>query len=206
MNLVLVGAPLSGKGSQAELISKNFDLVHISMGDVFRSIRSQNTPLGRLVDSYLSKAMLVPDDVTIKVLTEKLSSIPKTKGVLLDGFPRTLHQAKQLESILQIDAVIYLNISLENILKRIENRYICTKCNKTNTAKDKFIPCTFCGGKLTKRLDDTEDIVRERFKEFKLFTQSVIDFYNKNHKLMQINGNNSLQNVYEDIKLRLEAL
>ena len=206
MNIVLVGAPLSGKGTQAELISKNFDLVHISIGDVFREIKGQNTPLGSLVNSYVSKAKLVPDDVTIKVLKEKLSTIPHKNGVLLDGFPRTLYQAQQLDNFLKIDAVVYLDVSLDSVLKRIENRYVCSVCKKTNTAQNKLIPCIYCGGTLEKRADDSPETVRSRFKEFELFTQPVIDYYNSKQKLILIHGHKSMHEVFEDIRVKLEAL
>lgn len=206
MNLVLVGAPLSGKGTQAELISKYFGLMHISTGDLLREVQKQDTPLGNLVKKYLSKAQLVPDDVTIKVLKEKLSSVSKSKGVLLDGFPRTLYQAKQLKEFLHIDAAIYIKVELENVLTRIKHRYICSVCKKTGIAENELIPCSSCGGQLVKRLDDTPEIVRERFKEFELFTHQVLDFYKLENKLKIIDGNKQVKQVFEDIKVLLEAL
>lgn len=206
MNIVLIGAPLSGKGTQAQLISKHFGLQHISMGELFREQMSQNTPLSSLVKSYAQNAQLVPDDITIKVLKAKLSSLTASNGVLLDGFPRTLFQAKKLDGILQVDMAIYIKTDLNTVLDRLKNRYVCTSCGATNIAKNELIPCSSCGGKLVKRLDDTEQIVRERFKQFEFITHQVVEFYDLAKKLKRVDGNQTMQQVFESIKILLEAL
>lgn len=207
MNLVLVGAPLSGKGTQAELIVEKFGLVHISTGDMFREIMASDSPLSNQVKSFMDKSILVPDEITLKVLQEKLSSLDAQKGVLLDGFPRTLYQAQKLDEILQIDKVIYLKAELSDLLNRIAGRYICEKCKKINTIKESIIPnCINCGGKLIKRKDDTPEIVKMRFDEFLDNTYPLIDFYNSQGKLFEVDSNQPISDIFKQIESCLKSI
>ena len=149
--------------------------------------------------------MLVPDEVTIKVLQERLSRKDCKNGVLLDGFPRTLNQAKQLDKILKIDKAIYLKAELNSILERIEGRFVCEVCKKTNTIKDKnIIPCVYCGGNLTKRKDDKPEIVISRYNEFIEQTFPIVDYYKVQNKLVTIESENGIEEIYKKIQIELE--
>lgn len=207
MNIVLIGAPLSGKGTQAERIQNDYKLVHISTGDMFREIMNQQTPLGKEVKKYMDKAMLVPDDLTIKVLQERLSRKDCLNGVLLDGFPRTLNQAQKLDKILKIDKAIYLKAELNELLERISGRFVCEVCKKTNTITDKnIVPCVYCGGNLTKRKDDTPEIVTFRFNEFMEQTYPIVEYYKKQNKLAVIEGEQGINEIYNKIQIELKKL
>lgn len=207
MNLVLVGAPLSGKGTQAELIVEKFGLVHISTGDMFREIMASNSPLSNQVKSFLDKSILVPDEITLKVLKEKLSSINATNGVLLDGFPRTLYQAQKLDEFLQIDKVIYLKAQFSDLLRRIAGRYICENCKKINTINENIIPnCINCGGKLIKRKDDTPEIVKNRFDEFMESTFPLINYYKSQSKLFEVDSNQPINDIFKQIESCLKSI
>ena len=204
MNIVLFGAPLSGKGTQADLIKSEYGLVHISTGDILREIAKQNTDLGFQVHKLLEEGKLVPDDVIIKVLKEKLISINSGNGIILDGFPRTLYQAEILEDVLHIDYVIYLNTSKQSIINRISGRYVCEDCKKTMTLTEPNQICSSCGGKLVKREDDNEATVIKRYDAFIDYGTPVIDFYRKNGKLIEFDGDVSIQEVFNQIKSRLK--
>lgn len=207
MNLVLVGAPLSGKGTQAELIVEKFGLVHISTGDMFREIMASDSPLSNQVKSFLNKSILVPDEITLKVLKEKLSSINTTNGVLLDGFPRTLYQAQKLDEFLQIDKVIYLKAQFSGLLRRIAGRYVCENCKKINTINENIIPsCSHCGGKLIKRKDDTPEIVKNRFDEFMESTYPLIDYYKSQNKLFEVDSNQPINDIFKQIESCLKSI
>ena len=206
MNIVLFGAPLSGKGTQADLIKKKYGLVHISTGDMLREIAKQNTELGFQVNKLLEEGKLIPDEIIIKVLKEKLISINSGNGIILDGFPRTLYQAEILEKVLKIDYVIYLNTAKDSIISRIAGRYNCQDCKRTFAVKedsDDYI-CPDCGGKLVKRDDDNEATVIKRYDAFIEFSTPVIDFYRKNGKLIEFDGNSSIQEIFNQIQSRLK--
>lgn len=207
MNIVLIGAPLSGKGTQAERIQNDYNLVHISTGDMFREIMNVKNPLGKQVKQYMDKAMLVPDDLTIKVLQERLSRKDCKNGVLLDGFPRTLNQAQKLDEILNVDIAIYLKAELDSLLKRIDGRFVCEVCKKTNTIQNKVItPCVYCGGSLTKRKDDTPEIVISRYDEFIKQTFPIVEYYNKQNKLVTIQSQNGIDEIYKKIQIELKKI
>lgn len=207
MNLVLVGAPLSGKGTQAELIVEKFGLVHISTGDMFREIMASDSPLSNQVKSFLDKSILVPDEITLKVLKEKLSSLDASKGVLLDGFPRTLNQAQKLDEFLQIDKVIYLKADLNDLLTRVAGRYICENCKKINTVNGNILPnCSNCGGKLTKRKDDTPEIVKNRFQEFLENTYPLVAYYKAQGKLFEVDSSLSRKDIFKKIESCLKCI
>lgn len=206
MNIVLIGGPLSGKGTQAKLISKEYGLCHISTGELFREMIETNSKYKDLISEYMNKGSLVPDDITIKVLKEKLSTIDLEKGVLLDGFPRTLNQSQKLDNIFKIDQTIFLDIPMQVALERVETRFVCESCNKNVRTNNKNNPCIYCGGKLTKRKDDTTTTAMERFKEFMLVTQPVIEFYTGQKKLFKVDATKSIEEIFNEIKVRLNTL
>ncbi len=201
MNIILIGAPLSGKGTQAEIITKEFGLTHISTGEILREEMKSQTPLGFKVKKYMDQAMLVPDKIIIEVLKDKLSSNNYENGILLDGFPRTLNQAKELAKIIKIDKVFYLKTNLEHLKKRVAGRFVCASCNKTNTILDEnLVPCKYCGGQLVKRQDDTLEKVEYRYNEFIESTYPVVEYYKKQNLLIEISGENSVKEIFESIK------
>lgn len=206
MKVVLIGPPASGKGTQAQLLEKYLNLKHISTGDLFRKIMKEDTALGKEVKKYMDKAMLVPDDLTIKVLKQELEQIGNN-NFILDGYPRTLNQAKNLSKYIGIDKYIDLDVGLDNIKNRIENRRICQRCgqiyNKLIDNIDDEI-CKKCGDKLVKRKDDKQDIVVSRYKEFEKLTKPVIKYYKDLGILKTIDGEGSVQKVFENIKQYIE--
>lgn len=201
MNIILIGAPLSGKGTQAEIITQEFGLTHISTGEILREEMGKSSPLGLEVKQYMELGQLVPDKIIIEVLKEKLSSLNTANGILLDGFPRTLNQAKKLTKIIKIDKVFYLKANLEQLKPRIAGRFVCASCNKTNTILDEnLVPCKFCGGQLIKRQDDTLEKFEFRFNEFLQSTYPVVDYYKKQNLLIEISASGSVEEISQNIK------
>ena len=194
---LLFGAPGSGKGTHADKLCRQFHLVHISTGDIFRVNLNNNTELGRLAKGYLDCGELVPDEVTIAMLGEQLMGLEPDEAVILDGFPRTLAQAESLDRLLQrlgrrITAVIYLNVSDEEIVSRLADRVICQSCHRP--ANRAFRPpkvdgiCDACGGQLHQRPDDNPASVKTRLKSYHALTKPLIDYYQRRGILHEIRG------------------
>ena len=180
MKIVLVGAPLSGKGSIAELIVKDYPIAHISTGDIFRELMQKDTPLALKVKEYMDKSILVPDDITCEVVAERLKADDCKNGYVLDGFPRTVAQAECFDKIEKLDKVIVIEEKLEKLLYRSAGRRICADCKKIfNLNREKVDKCTNCGGELIKRKDDNPETVTARYNEYLEKTTPVIDFYKK---------------------------
>lgn len=193
MKIVLLGAPGCGKGTQASVISKKLSIPHISTGDLFRSAISEKTDLGVLAKQFIDKGQLVPDDVTIGLVKHRLSDKDCKSGFILDGFPRTVTQATELDKILSVDKVIYFDIDYKVLEDRITSRMVCSVCKNTTT--NKYKKCPLCGGKLIKRDDDNVDILRSRLKAYDKDTLPLKEYYEKQNKLYVINAANSVQDV-----------
>ena len=180
MNLIIFGPPGSGKGTYATRLEAKLGTTPISMGDIFREATKQNTPLGKKVENYLKSGKLVPDDVVIQVLREKIQKISK-KGFILDGFPRTIPQAQALEKIARIDAIINLQVPEHIIVARLSSRRICRKCgavyNILYLKPKKEGTCDVCGGELYQREDDTEKVIKDRIKVYQQQTQPLLEHY-----------------------------
>ena len=184
-NIILVGPPGAGKGSVAKkLIS--LGLAHISTGDMFREAMKQGTPLGKLAESYINKGDLVPDEVTIGLVKERLSQPDCANGYLLDGFPRTIPQAEALENLTKeinrpIEAVINLDCDEETLIKRISGRRVCRVCGTpyhiVNVKPKVEGVCDVCGGELYQRKDDNEDALKVRLQHYVLDTEPLLSFY-----------------------------
>ena len=201
MKIILLGAPGSGKGTQAVLVSERLGLPHISTGDIFRDNIKRGTEIGLKIKSIIDGGDLCPDDLTIEIVRQRLARSDCANGYLLDGFPRNIAQAIALDETNAPDMVIELVIPLEKIEKRITGRRCCTKCN--NSFHIDFIgdrkDCPDCGGDLYVRDDDNPISVKERLAVYKSQTAPLIEYYAKQGKLLPINADCSVEEVFASI-------
>jgi len=212
MYIILLGAPGAGKGTQADRLSSELNLPHIASGDLFREALSKETELGLLAKSYMERGELVPDEVTIKMILQRIEMPDCVSGCLFDGFPRTLAQAEALDKGLadkgkSIGKVLYIKVSNEELLKRLGGRWLCQNCQTPYhliTAPPK-VPgkCDKCGGELYQREDDKEETVKERLRVFFAQTIPIVDYYRGQSKLIEVNGNQGIQEVAKKIMLSL---
>lgn len=209
MRIILLGPPGAGKGTQAKLLKENFHLAHISTGDLLRKAVAENTIIGKTVKSYMDKGNLVPDDLVIELLKERLSLQDTNGGFILDGFPRNSAQAQVLDKVfrdknLNIDYVIYLKADAPVIIQRLSGRRVCSKCQAnfhiTNMPPQKDGICDNCGGSLYQRNDDKEEAIRNRLKVYLKETASLIGYYLKQNKLVEMDANLQAPLVFEKLK------
>lgn len=208
MKLVMVGAPLSGKGSISELISKDYNIVHISTGDIFRELVTLDTPLAKQVKQYMDQAILVPDEITCQVVNERLNQDDCKNGFVLDGFPRTVEQAIEFDKYMKLDKILVIDEKLEVLIERAVTRRICSECKKIFNIKRENITdnkCTVCGGNLEQRKDDTAETVTRRFNEYMEKTTPVIDFYEKQGIVERLVGGELYKN-YNEVKEIIEKM
>lgn len=181
VNLIIFGAPGSGKGTYASRLKEKLDVEVIATGDIFREMIKADTPLGRKVREYVEKGLLVPDDITLEVLKQSLAKIPKGKGFILDGYPRTVWQAEALDKIAKIDAVIHLIVPDWIIIERLSSRRICQNCgaiyNLLFLKPKRDLACDKCGGPLYQRPDDTPEVIKKRIEVYEKQTQPLLDYY-----------------------------
>lgn len=213
MQIVLFGPPGAGKGTQAKFLSDEYNIPHISTGDILRENVKKNTPLGQKAKAYMDRGELVPDKLLIELIKDRLENPDTRKGFLLDGFPRTIPQAEALDEILddlnkRLDAVINIDVSSEELVKRLSGRRICKSCGASyhvmfNPPKEKDI-CTACGGELYQRSDDMEDAIKNRLNVYKKQTEPVIDYYKSKGLLIDIDGEREIEDVTSDIRSALE--
>lgn len=214
MKLLIMGRPGAGKGTQAANIKEYYGIPHISTGDMFRAAIKNQTKLGLLAKEYMDKGLLVPDEITIGIVQERLLESDCKKGFLLDGFPRTIAQAESLESFLKeisiaLDAVLDVDVPVEILVKRIVGRRVCKKCGATfhiefNAPKNDGI-CDVCGTPLVQRNDDCLETVNKRLNEYDTKTAPLLKFYQDRNLIKTVNGNQALDKVFEDIKAVLGA-
>jgi adenylate kinase len=209
MNLIFFGIIGSGKGTQAELISNKFRIPIISTGNIFRRNIKNKTKLGIQIEHILAKGHLVDDEITVKVLKKELKKMDLKRGVIIDGFPRTLHQAKMLEHIMPIDHVFNISLSEQEVLSRITNRRTC-KCGATyhikyNPPKKEGL-CDKCGRKLFVRDDSKPSSVKNRIRVYKNKTEKLIEYYKEKKMLISINGNLSIKEVFKQISDKITEL
>lgn len=208
MKIVLLGPPGAGKGTQAKSISNRYSIPHISTGDIFRKNISENTPLGIEAKKYIDNGQLVPDEVTIDMVKDRLQHDDCKNGYLLDGFPRTVHQAEALQGFLQargvkLDTALLIEVPKDFILERMTGRRVCPSCGASYHVK--FNPtnitgkCDVCGSDVIQRKDDTEETVQERLDVYERQTQPLIDFYNNKNQLSVVDGTKAINEVFESI-------
>jgi len=200
MKLILLGPPGAGKGTQAERIRDKFKLTHISTGDMLRAQMREGTPLGIKAKSFIEKGELVPDDVIIGMVQERIAQPDSAKGFMLDGFPRTLAQAGALEAAVDIDAAINITVPFEKLVNRIAGRRMCRACGATHHIStlegDK---CDKCGGELYIRKDDNEETVRNRLSVYTAQTEPLLGYYKTKGVLHDFDGNRPIDAVFADI-------
>ncbi|MCG2705787.1 MAG: adenylate kinase [Candidatus Omnitrophica bacterium] len=197
MNLVLLGPPGAGKGTQAKVLSRDLNIPHISTGDMLRDAGAKESPLGKQVKGYMTKGELVPDELVIDIVKERLTKNDVASGFILDGFPRTIEQAKILDSTLakiekKLDTVLYFKTSLEMSISRLSGRRVCKACGAnfhvTNIPPKKIGVCDYCGGELYQRKDDSEETVRRRWSVYTEETTPLVDYYKKSGLLEEVSG------------------
>lgn len=208
MNIILMGLPGAGKGTQASEIVKKFPIPHISTGDMFRKAIKDETDLGKEAKSYMDRGELVPDEVTVGIVKERISEDDAKKGFLLDGFPRTIDQAESLSQIIseldrEIDAVINIEVPEEELMNRLTGRRICEKCGTTyhlvfNPPKVDGI-CDIDGGKLYQREDDNPETVSNRLSVNVKQSKPILEYYNNKGVLKNIDGSKDIDEVTKDV-------
>ncbi|NLW25476.1 MAG: adenylate kinase [Clostridia bacterium] len=212
MNIILMGPPGAGKGTQAERLVEKFGIPHISTGDMFRKALKEGTELGLKAKSYMDQGKLVPDEVTVGIVKERLMETDCQKGFLLDGFPRTIQQADALEKILaeinkDLDAVINIKVIRDVLIERLTGRRVCKACGATyhilfNPSRDNN-KCDKCGGELYQRDDDTLATVGNRLDVYEAQTAPLIEYYKQKGLLKEVDGAQSMDEVFQDICVAL---
>jgi len=210
MKLILLGAPGAGKGTQAKKIVKEFAIPQISTGDILRRAVSDGTPLGKEAKKYMEAGRLVPDELVIGIMKERLHQDDCSNGFILDGFPRTVEQARALEGFTEIDAVLNIDVDFNSLVERITGRRSCPECGavyhiKFNPPKVEGI-CDICGSRLVQREDDREETVRKRLEIYTEQTSPLIDYYAERGLLRTVDGNRSIDEIYESIRTVLLGL
>lgn len=209
MRLILLGPPGAGKGTQASSIVAEYGITHISTGDIFRHNIKNETELGKKVKSYLDKGQLVPDELTIDLVWDRLSKDDCKKGFLLDGFPRTINQAEALqkgleERGLKLDKVINIDVDKNILVKRLSGRRVCKNCGETYHIDNKLTlkdgVCDKCSGEVIQRADDNEKTVLDRIEVYEKQTFPLIDFYKNLGLILTVDGTLSIEDVFSQIK------
>ena len=205
MNIVLLGAPGAGKGTQAVRLAEKYSVPHISTGDIFRSNIKEGTPIGLVAKSYIDKGQLVPDEVTIQIVKERLEKDDCKNGYLLDGFPRTVAQAKALDEFSEVEKVVNIDVPLIKLLKRITGRRVCSKCGESYHVDylDGKTSCGKCEGDLIQRADDNEETVASRLEVYTKQTAPLVEYYDGRGVLVTIDGDGNIDDVFDAIVEKL---
>ena len=214
MKIIMLGAPGAGKGTQAKLIAEKYGIPHISTGDIFRANIKEGTELGKEAKEYMDKGQLVPDELTVRILLDRVAKDDCKNGYVLDGFPRTIPQAEVLDEEVsklgdKIDFAINVDVPDENIIRRMGGRRACLKCGATYHIE--HIPpkkegiCDTCGSELVLRDDDKPETVKNRLDVYHKQTQPLIDYYGKKNILKTVDGTRDMNDVFADIVKLLEA-
>ncbi len=208
MNIVLLGGPGAGKGTQAEKIGKEFGTTHVSTGDILRAEVDQGTELGKEAKEYMDRGDLVPDRLILDMIQENTD--PREESYLFDGFPRNEDQAEALSDYLDLDLVVYIEVSEEEVVRRLSSRRICSDCGKIyNTLfkkPEKEGVCDECGGDLYRREDDEPEVIRDRYSTFIEETSPLIDYYEERGLLAKVDGEKSPEEVFDSVRKEIEEL
>ena len=214
MFVVFLGPPGAGKGTQAKIYSEKLAIPHVAPGDIFRQVVKKGGEKAALLKSYMEAGKLVPDSVVMEIVFDRLSEPDCEKGFILDGFPRTLEQAEGLDRFLRerekkLDLVVYFEISLPVLIRRLSGRRVCSSCQapyhiETYPPKKKGI-CDLCGGELITRKDDTEEAIQKRFEEFEKQTKPLLAYYQERGILVKIFAGNSIKEVEKELEAAFAA-
>ena len=197
LNIVFLGAPGAGKGTQAARVAAEMGLAHVATGDLFRQVLKQDTEVSRLARPYIEGGKLVPDEITVKMVIDRLAAPDTAAGVIFDGFPRNVKQAEALDKALaplgkKVDRVVYIKVSEQELLERLSGRWICRQCQ--TPYHERYSPpkvagkCDKCGGELYQRTDDKPETIRKRLVVFREETAPLIDYYTRSGKLLEVDG------------------
>ena len=212
MRLIILGAPGVGKGTQAKKIASKFNIAHVSTGDILRTEISSGSMLGKKAEEFVHSGKLVPDEIILAMIKEEFRTDKFKNGFLMDGFPRTLEQAEKFSELLEeldlnLDKVINIVVDEKEIIKRISNRIICGECKKvfklSDFKEDYDLACDICGSKLTRRKDDTEEVIKNRLEVYKAQTEPLVDFYKKKNLVENIDGLGTENEIFERISAHL---
>ena len=205
LRIALFGPPGAGKGTQAQLLVERYELTHVSSGDLFRHNLRQGTPLGLRAKEYMDQGELVPDEVVIDIMLDKIMSIPAADGFILDGFPRNTRQAAELETALSararnLDHVLHIDVPEAELTRRLSGRYVCRECQAPYTlpdAKTEAPSCQRCPGQLYQRHDDRPAAVQKRISVYRDETMPLLDFYRQRNLLRDIPGQDTVAGVFQ---------
>ncbi|NLA12049.1 MAG: adenylate kinase [Firmicutes bacterium] len=214
MLIILLGPPGAGKGTQAERLVKKFNLAYIATGDILRAAVKSGSPLGQEARIYMEKGQLVPDEVVVGIVSERLTASDCRDGAILDGFPRTVAQAQALDEVLremgrQIDRVVYIAVDEEELITRLTGRRVCRECAATyhikfNAPRVRNV-CDQCGGELYQREDDSLSTVQERLVVYREQTTPLIDYYGRSDLVTEIDGNGDIEQIFSEISSVFEV-
>ena len=208
MNIILLGAPGAGKGTQASKISDAYALPHISTGDIFRENIKNQTEIGLLAKSYIDKGQLVPDEVTCKIVEQRIEKDDCKNGYMLDGFPRTLAQAEALDKITKIDLVINIQVDFSLVMDRLCGRRVCKDCGESYHVSrlNGATSCSRCGGELYQRKDDNPETVKNRLSVYSAQTAPLIAYYTEKGVLFNVVSDSTPEATYAKVSARLNEL
>lgn len=208
MHIILLGAPGAGKGTQATKISDRYALPHISTGDIFRENIKNETEIGLLAKSFIDKGQLVPDEVTCKIVEERIQRPDCEKGFMLDGFPRTIPQAEALDKITNIDLVINIDVAFDEVMQRLCGRRVCKDCGESYhvSTLNGATTCSRCGGELYQRKDDNPETVQSRLQVYSAQTAPLIDYYAKKGVLFTVVSKTTAEDTFKKVSEKLDEL
>jgi len=215
MQLILLGLPGAGKGTQAQLLAQRQGLLHISTGDMFRQAAAEGTDLGKRAQEFMSRGELVPDEVTIGMLLDRIQRPDAAAGIMLDGFPRTIPQAEALDTALAnqgraIDAVLYIKVPEDLLMARLTGRWSCPNCgaiyHELTSPPAEQGKCDRCGAELTQRADDRPDTVRARLDTNRTWTEALADYYEQQGKLHAVDGTGEPDQVTARLTAEIDAV
>lgn len=215
MRLVIMGPPGAGKGTQSALISSKYGIPHVSTGDMFREILKRSDDLANRIRKYVESGELVPDELVVEMVRDRICRPDCERGFILDGFPRTVAQAEALDRMLEsagkeLNAALYLRVSEEAVVRRLSRRRVCESCGAIyhldyNPPKRPRV-CDRCGGRLIQRDDDREEVIRERLRVYHEQTEPLINYYGEKGLLVEIDGCKEIHEVWEDVQRVLDPL